>query len=268
MSKVILVTGGSSGIGLSICKFLKSKGLNVYGTSRYPENHADKGFDMLKLDVRDPESIVACIDALISIEGRIDVLVNNAGIGINGPMEEIPREEIFKNFETNLFGPINLMQTVMPHMRSQNDGLIINITSIAAHIGLPYRSIYSASKGALEILTEAARMEVREFNIRMANLAPGDFATNIAAGRFHAPVIPDGPYAKKYAAILELIDEDVDKGNDPIAVGRAVYKIINSSDPKPHYAVGAFMQKLSIKIKKLAPQKWFERIMINHYKLK
>ena len=98
-------------------------------------------------------------------------------------------QEIKNNFETNFFGPIEVMKAVLPQMRSQKSGLIINITSIAGYMGLPYRSVYSASKGALELITEALRMEVKSFGIHITNVAPGDFATNIASGRFHAPLL-------------------------------------------------------------------------------
>jgi NAD(P)-dependent dehydrogenase (short-subunit alcohol dehydrogenase family) len=188
MSKVILITGGSSGIGKSIGTFLHQKGYVVYGTSRKPNQVKDSVFPLLQLDVRDVDSIKTAISELIQKEGRLDVVINNAGVGITGPLEEIPTQEIKNNFETNFFGPIEVIKAVLPQMRSQQSGLIINITSIAGYMGLPYRSVYSASKGALEIITEAIRMEVKSFGIQLTNVAPGDFATNIASGRYHAPV--------------------------------------------------------------------------------
>ena len=177
MTKVVLVTGGSSGIGKSICEILIQHGFIVYGTSRNPDNYSSSLVPLLSLDVTKKETIESCIAELVEKEGKIDVLINNAGVGITGPIEEIPEEEIKRNFETNFFGPINVIKSVLPQMRDQNNGLIINITSIAGYMGLPYRGIYSASKGALEILTEAFRMELKDFNIHMTNLAPGDFAT-------------------------------------------------------------------------------------------
>jgi short-subunit dehydrogenase len=195
------------------------------------------------------------------------VLINNAGAGITGPIEEIPDIEIKRNFETNFFGPINVIKAVLPQMRKQGSGLIINITSIAGYMGLPYRGIYSASKGALELLTEAFRMELKDFNIEMTNVAPGDFATNIAAGRFHAPIVKGSPYEKKYASVLNDIDEDVNRSSDPIEVAEAVLKVIQTKSPKIHYKVGAFMQKFSIVLKFILPDKVYEKLLINHYKL-
>lgn len=178
--------------------------------------------------------------------GQLDVVINNAGAGITGPIEEIPESEIKRNFETNFFGPINVIKSVLPQMRNQNSGLIINVTSLAGYMGLPYRGIYSASKGALELITEAIRMEVSDFNIQLTNIAPGDFATNIAAGRFHSPVIAGSPYSEKYDSILKTIDEDVNNGNDPVMMAKKVHSVIEASRPKVHYKVGAFLEKFSI----------------------
>lgn len=267
MSKVVLITGGSSGIGKSVGEFLQDKGFKVYGTSRNPDRYAESKFPIVALDVTKPDTIETCIADILKHESRIDVLVNNAGAGITGPVEEIPDEEIKRNFETNFFGPINVIKAVLPTMRQQNSGLIINITSIAGYMGLPFRGVYSASKGALEIITEAFRMELKDFNIEMTNVAPGDFATNIAAGRYHAPVLDDSPYKEKYGFSLKTMDEHVDEGNDPKQMAEAIYKIINTDKPKIHYKVGAFMQKFSIVLKRILPDKVYEKLLMNHYKL-
>lgn len=267
MSKVILITGGSSGIGKSIGEFLQQKGFKVFGTSRNPKNYPNSKFPIVALDVTKPETISTCIAEVLKQENRIDVLINNAGAGITGPVEEIPDEEIKRNFETNFFGPINVIKATLPTMRTQNSGLIINITSIAGYMGLPFRGVYSASKGALEIITEAFRMELKDFNIEMTNVAPGDFATNIAAGRYHAPVLEDSPYKEKYGHSLKTMDEHVDEGGDPKEMAEAIYKIIETKSPKIHYKVGAFMQKFSIVLKRVLPDKMYEKLLMNHYKL-
>lgn len=119
MNKVVFITGASSGIGKSIGEFLLEKGFKVYGTSRKPELYSESKIKLVSLDVRSSQSIFEAIEAVIAIEGKIDVLINNAGVGITGPLEEIPLEEIKNNFETNLFGPIAVMKTVLPHMRKQ-----------------------------------------------------------------------------------------------------------------------------------------------------
>ncbi|MBE9577302.1 SDR family oxidoreductase [Flavobacterium proteolyticum] len=267
MSKVVLITGGSSGIGKSIGEFLRQKGFVVYGTSRNPEKITNSIFPLVSLDVRDKQSIVNCVTEVIQKSGRLDIVINNAGVGITGPIEEIPTEEIRNNFETNLFGPIEVMKAVLPQMREQKSGLIINITSIAGYMGLPYRGIYSASKGALELITEALRMEVKSFGIQITNVAPGDFATNIAAGRYHAPVIKGSAYEVPYGNTLKEMDSHVDSGSNPNEMAEAIFAIIQTDKPKVHYKVGAFMQKFSIVLKRILPDTVYEKMLMNHYKL-
>ena len=267
MSKVVLITGGSSGIGKSVGEYLHHKGFKVYGTSRNPHNYPDSKFPIIALDVTKVETIATCISDVLKIEEKIDVLLNNAGAGITGPIEEIPEAEIKRNFDTNFFGPINVIKAVLPIMRAQNSGLIINVTSIAGYMGLPYRGVYSASKGALELITEAFRMEIKEFNIRMTNVAPGDFATNIAAGRYHAPILEDSPYKSNYGKTLSMMDDHVDSGGDPKEMAEAIFRIIETKNPKIHYKVGAFMQKFSIVLKRILPDKVYEKLLMNHYKL-
>lgn len=267
MSKVILITGGSSGIGKSIGTFLHQKGYIVYGTSRNPNQVKDSVFPLLQLDVRDVDSIKTAVSELIQKEGKLDVVINNAGVGITGPLEEIPTLEIKNNFETNFFGPIEVIKAVLPQMRSQQSGLIINITSIAGYMGLPYRSVYSASKGALELITEAIRMEVKPFGIQLTNVAPGDFATNIASGRYHAPLKEDSAYKIPYGNTLKMMDEHVDSGSNPDEMAFAIHKIIETPQPNVHYKVGSFLQRFSIVLKRILPDKLYEKMLMRHYKL-
>ncbi|SEO00935.1 Short-chain dehydrogenase [Flavobacterium sp. CF108] len=267
MNKVVLITGGSSGIGKSIGEFLHAKGFVVYGTSRNPEKVLNSVFPLVALDVRNADSIKTAVAKIIESSGRLDIVINNAGVGITGPLEEIPMEEIKNNFETNFFGPIEVMKAVLPQMREQKSGLIINITSIAAYMGLPYRSVYSASKGALELITEALRMEVKQFGVEITNVAPGDFATNIASGRYHAPVLKGSAYEKVYGDTLSTMNEHVDAGSNPNEMAEAIFKIIQKDKPKIHYKVGVFMQKFSIILKRTLPDKVYEKMLMNHYKL-
>lgn len=265
--KIVFITGASSGIGKAIGEYLHDKNYIVYGTSRNPEKYPNSKIKLLALDVTDVASIQNAIEQVLLQENRIDVLINNAGAGITGALEEIPTTEIKRNFETNFFGPIEVMKAVLPQMRKQKSGLIINITSIAGYMGLPYRSVYSASKGALELITEALRMEVKQFGIEVTNIAPGDFATNIARGRYHAPLIQGSDYEASYGKTLDLMNTHVDSGSNPIEMAEAVYKIINTPKPKIHYKVGAFLQKFSIVLKRVLPDKVYEKMLMNHYKL-
>ena len=267
MSKVVLITGASSGIGKKISEYLHQKGMKVYGTSRNPKSIENSAITMLALDVTNIESINKAIATIISKEGKLDILVNNAGMGITGPIEDTPSKEMRAVFDTNFFGAIEVMKAVLPQMRKQHKGLIINVTSIAGYMGLPFRGMYSATKGALELVTEAVRMEVKNFGIEVTCVAPGDFATNIAARRYHTPVFEDSAYKKKYSENLALMDKHVDSGLSTEIMAEVVYKIINTSKPKIHYKVGSFMQKFSIILKRLLPDKIYEKMLMNHYKL-
>ena len=266
MNRVVLITGASSGIGKVSADYLSEKGYKVYGTSRNPSG-IKTNFTLLPMDVCILESIRNAVDHILTEEGRIDVLVNNAGMGITGPIEDTPTDEMKRVFDTNFFGPIEVMKAVLPSMRSQKQGLIINITSIAGYMGLPFRGVYSATKGALELITEATRMEVRGFGIRVTNIAPGDFATNIASGRYHAPVLEGSAYRENYRKSLDLMDSHVDQGGDPVMMARKIHEVIQKSSPGIHYKVGAFMQKFSIVLKRILPSRLYERLLMSHYKL-
>jgi len=267
MSKVVLITGGSSGIGKAVGIYLEAKGYVVYGTSRDADKVKNHPFKLVSLDVRNPTTIEVAVATVIKNEGRLDVLINNAGMGITGPIEETNTDEMRQLFDTNFFGAIDVMKAVLPQMRAQKSGLIINVTSIAGYMGLPFRGIYSASKGALELVTEALRMEVKQFGVQITNVAPGDFATNIAAGRYHAPVIKDSAYEASYQLNLDLMNAHVDEGKDPEIMAKAIFNVIEKKQPKIHYKVGEFMQKFSIVLKRMLPDVWYEKLLMNHYKL-
>lgn len=263
--KVVLVTGASSGIGLAIAEYLSKNGYIVYGTSRsLKENPL---FTFLEMDVRNETSVKVAVQTIVDREKQLDVVVNNAGVGITGPLEETPISEAKNHFDTNFFGAISVMQAVLPQMRKQNHGLIINVTSIAGYMGLPFRGIYSAGKAALEVLTEAVRLETAQFNIKICNVAPGDFATNIADRRYHAPVLEESDYAETYGATLNEINSHVNSGSNPIEMAEAIAKIINTPEPKIHYKVGLFMQKFSIVLKRVLPDLMYEKMLRRHFKL-
>jgi short-subunit dehydrogenase len=266
MAKVVLITGASSGIGKVTAEYLLQKGYKVYGTSRNPKPD-NFNFPIIPLEVTDIISIENAIQYILDKDGRIDVLINNAGRGITGPIEETPSDEISKAFETNFFGAVEVMKSVMPVMREQKSGLIINITSIAGYTGLPYRGIYSACKSALEIVTESIRMEVKEFGIKVTNIAPGDIATNIVEGRYHTPIRNDSPYKESYQKNLNLMNSHVTEGLDPVEMAKVVERVIEKTNPKIHYKFGNFMQKFSILLKRVLPDLVYEKLLMNYYKM-
>ena len=156
--KTVLITGASSGIGKNIGEYLSSKKFKVYGTCRNPLNYPDTKFELVKANINIKKEIDECVNYILSKEYSIEILINNAGIGFTGPIEDSKINDVEKLFNTNFFGPIEMIKSVLPSMRKNKNGLIINMTSIAGYIGLPFRGIYCASKSALEILTESLRL--------------------------------------------------------------------------------------------------------------
>lgn len=265
--KVVLITGASRGLGLAIAEHCLAKGMCVYGTSRNPGRFSDCSFNLLQMEVTDSSSVKLAVAQVLDLEGKIDVLVNNAGVGITGPIEEIDLDEVQHHFDVNYRGPLRLIQSVLPSMRQQESGMIINITSVAGTMGLPFRAVYSAAKSALLLSAEALRMELRPFGIKVTNLVPGDINTDMAAGRYHAPVIQNSPYEKLYKKLLNSINQDVNTGSSPEVIARRVYKIMCKSNPKLYYTAGPSFQQFAVLLKRVLPSRLFERLMISFQKL-
>ncbi|OYU83195.1 MAG: short-chain dehydrogenase/reductase [Flavobacterium sp. BFFFF2] len=266
-TEIVLITGASSGIGQATARLLAQKGYKVYGTSRNAMNGHSEPFEFLVMDVKNVQSIQLAVDQLLEKEGRIDILINNAGVGITGPVEETPLDAMRDTFETNFYGPLAVIQAVLPAMRQQQNGLIINVTSIAGAMGLPFRAAYSATKSALDIISEGLRMEIAQQGIQLCTLAPGDVATNIAASRYHAPLVKGSPYEMSYGATLHQMNEGVNAGVAPAVIAQKIVDIIQQKAPKVHYYAGAFMERLSLVLKRFLPDKMFEQLLKNHYKL-
>ncbi|RMG79857.1 MAG: SDR family oxidoreductase [Bacteroidetes bacterium] len=266
-NKVILITGASSGIGKATALFLHEKGYKVYGTSRQPQKYAFP-FPMVYMDLEEHTSIEKCVQEILSKEGRIDVLINNAGIAIIGPVEDTTEEEVFKTFNTNVFGVHSVIKNVLPIMRKQRSGYIINISSIGGQIGLPYRAIYSATKFAVEGLSEALRLEVEPFDIKTVIVQPGDMKTEINNHRLIAKHALNGSvYKKGFEKYQERVNKEVENGCPPQEVAKTIYQIINTPKPKLRYRVGFFSQKISIPVKNILPSGLFEKILKIHYDL-
>lgn len=259
MSKVVLVTGTSSGIGLAIASYLSKKGYTVYGGSRSaPEN---KHFNVIKLDVTDNENIKEAVKYIYNKSGRIDILINNAGVGSAGTFEKTPMTDIKKSFEVNCFGVIRVSQEVIPIMRSQNYGRIINMSTLGSTIGLPFRAFYSASKGAMDLVTEALRLEVEEFGIQACTIHPGDVKTNIANHRIVSSDYQDETYGKVFKSAFEAFDTSVHHGKNPEIFGPMIEKIINSKKVNRNYYVGSLNERLGHKLKKFLPYYLYEWIL-------
>ena len=262
MKKVVLVTGASSGIGLSIANYLHlQKKYIVYGTSRKIYKSSNFSFNLIELDVTEKSSIERCIAEILKKESKIDILINNAGVGITGPLEEIPTSEINKHFQINVFGPILLIKEVLPSMKSSKNGVITNITSVAGQIATPFRSIYSGGKAALDIISETLAMEVRSLGIDVVSIAPGDFKTNISKRRFHSPVIDKSDY-KSYAESLKKMNLGVNNGSDPEKIAKLVSTILLKRRPRIRYKVGSFIEKNGVILKRILPQRIYEKLIL------
>lgn len=265
-SKIVLITGASSGIGKCAADYLAKKGYQVYGTSRRPESCPEikNGF-MINMDVRDAASVKEAVSHIVEKEGRIDVLFNNAGVGIGGAVEDTSTEMAKALFDTNFFGTYRVLQEVLPVMRQQSGGLIINMSSIGGIIGLPFQGIYSASKFAVEGLTEALYKELSMSAIKVVLIEPGDFKTEFTANRQN---IKTEHNAVNFQRTMDVIEHDEQNGQPPLKIACLIERIINTPKPRLRYAVGAADQKLSLFLKKILPDRWFDRIIMSYYRLK
>lgn len=265
MSKVILITGASSGFGKATAELLASKGNVVYGTSRHEIMHSSIKF--LKLDVRDAEAAAEQVRAVVEKEGRIDVLINNAGMGIGGSLEHATQEEIRVQMDTNFMGCANMCQKVLPYMRKQGYGKIINLSSIGGVMGLPYQGFYSASKFAIEGFSEALSAEVKRFGISVSMVEPGDFATNFTASRKNSQAtLQDPAYGPVFKHSLEIIEKEENGGLKPEILAQTIAKIVDCRKPRLRYVVANFEQKLSVSIKRILPGNMFVNILRDYYK--
>jgi short-subunit dehydrogenase len=269
MKKVVLVTGVSTGFGKQTAKLLAEAGHVVYGTIR-SEAEADKNVNIIKLDITDVDALNRAIDNIVKKEGRIDVLINNAGMHIGGPIETTPEEYIKLQMDTNFLGMVRLSKLVLPHMRKAGSGLIINFSSIGGLIGLPFQGYYSACKFAIEGFSEAFRMEVKQFKIKVVVINPGDFRTNNSANRrkYLARTDANDPYYQQYVNTLEKIEKDEAKGWEPEILAKKMVKIVESKSPRQRYIIGSFEQRLSVLLKRILPGSIFRAIIQDYYKIK
>jgi NAD(P)-dependent dehydrogenase (short-subunit alcohol dehydrogenase family) len=268
-AKVILVTGASSGLGFAIAKALAAKGHRVFGTVRAPRTGASNHFTTLTLDVTQHESVAACIADVIATAGRIDAVINNAGIGIAGAIEDTTAAEAQSQFETNFFGTHRVCRAVLPHLRAQRAGIIINMSSLAGRIPLPFQGFYSATKFAIEAYTEALRMEVRPFGISVSMIEPGDFATSFTANRrLTAGSIPTSPYYESALRAIETMARDEQANRDLSPVIEAVEAILSCSRPGLRYPRANKVQRTFNALRPFLPQRIAEFLIRNTYGLK
>lgn len=262
-TKVIFVTGGSRGLGKAFCERFAEEGHHVVGTSRDPL-FKPEGWELIKLDVRDDESVQAAVDRVIATYGRIDVLVNNAGVGIQGAVEDIGMDLAMDAFQTNFFGLHRMCRAVLPLMRERRSGLIINISSIVANYGMPFRAFYSASKAAMDRYSETMRMEVKPFGIDVVVVEPGGYKTGIARHRIRPEHITDA-YAPGYYRSMSMLDHDTIYCREPEECAVHLARIVGSFSPATIYRPAQAMAKLSVLMKRFLPERLFETMLWKHY---
>jgi len=220
------------------------------------------------MDIDDDASVITGVDHVLSEEGKIDVVVNNAGYGLAGSVEDTSIEEAKAQLETNFFGAMRVCRAVLPSMRESNHGYIINVGSMAGLMGVPYQALYSASKYAIEGFTEALSGEMRSFGIHVVVIEPGDFNTNFTGHRRRAAgaELPSAYYDQFHKSV-GVMEADESHGPSPEKVAILVERIIDSSSPRLRYAVGSPPQKVAIRMKRLLPSRLFEFLMMKYYKL-
>lgn len=267
---VVLITGASSGIGKACAEHLAQRGYRVFGTSRrasFPSTPPLPGQPvMLQMDVTQDESVQQAIDSIVRGTGRLDVVVNNAGFGIAGAVEDTLMEEAKSQLETNFFGVLRVCKAALPVMRAQGEGLIVNVSSLGGIIALPFQALYSASKFAVEGLTEALRLEVRPFGIRVTLIEPGDMRTDFTTHRVRVTA-PGSAYELYAERTLEIMERDERTGGAPEAVAVLLERILRSPSPAPRYRVGPAFQRLAAALKGILPDRLFEWALAKYYRI-
>lgn len=264
---VVLLTGASSGIGYDVAPLLVRYGYTVYGAARRVEKIeelASEGVKALSLDVTDEASMEAAVQQIIDAEGRIDVLINNAGYGSYGAIEDVPIDEARRQFEVNLFGLARLTQLVLPHMRARGSGRILNISSMAGRITSPLGAWYHATKYALEAFSDALRMEVEEFGIDVVIIEPGGIKTlwGLIAADHLEESSRNGVYAaqaQRVAANMRKLYSPSSNLSEPKVISNAILRALEARRPKTRYLVG-FGAKPSVFLHTVLPDRLFDKV--------
>lgn len=268
--KVVLITGASSGMGKATAALLIASGFKVYGAARRIELMDDlkkTGVKIIQMDITDDFAIQSGVEEIINREGRLDILINNAGFGLFGSVEDVAMHEARYQMEVNLFGLARLTQLVLPHMRKQKSGLIVNVTSTGGKLASPLGAWYHASKYAVEALSDSLRMEVRQFGINVVVIEPGavksewgDIAMEslrkISAGKAYSIL------AEKIAGMSQKLKP---KNEDPEVIAKLILKAISTKNPKTRYHAG-YLSGTILFLKRVLTDKQFDKLMLSQMK--
>jgi short-subunit dehydrogenase len=270
MKKVILITGASAGMGKEFARHLLQDGHIVYGAARRLDKMEDirqLGVKILEMDVTDEASMINGVDTIIKTEGRIDVLINNAGFGSYGAIEDVSLKDAKYQLEVNVFGAARLSQLVIPHMRKQHFGRIINISSVGGKITMPFGGWYHASKFALEALSDSLRNEVAQFGIDVVVIEPGGVQSEwsgIAVSNL-VKVSGNTVYSSLVDQFAKVFKATEAKSADPVVIVELVKKAIEAKRPKTRYS-GGYMAKLVLFMRKVLPDRTFDKMLMTQLK--
>ena len=265
--KVVLITGTAFGIGKSTAELLIDKGHIVYGGDILVEENLylnDIGGTALEMDVTNQEHIDKAINQIISEQGRVDVLVNNAGLGVYGAIEDVSMEDIYYQYDVNLFGLARVTKAVLPYMREKESGLIINISSVLGETYGPLAGWYLSTKHALEGWSDALRVELKEFDIDVVVVQPGAINTNFSnvTKTYIDKYRENSAYQHLYGEpITDTGNEVLSNQSDPIVIAKVINKAMNARNPKTRYAAGAY-SKIGIFLRKIMTDKMFDRFIL------
>jgi len=264
-SPVAIVTGATAGIGLATANLLKKEGYSVYGTSRRPQSDSQNGIAMLACDVTSDESVASVIEQVLRRSERIDLLVNNAGFGLIAGAEESSIEQAKSLFDVNVFGAMRMTNHLLPVMRKQGKGRVINISSVVGFLPAPYYAIYSATKHAIEGYSQTLDHEVRGFGIRIISIEPAftrtSFETNLIG--------PDRPlaiYESARQSMIEISRQQMEKGDEPEVVAQVVLEAARTAKPRLRYPAGPAARRLAL-MRRIVPDGIFNSILRKQFKL-
>ena len=270
MAKTVLVTGASAGIGKATAIYLAQSGYNVYGAARRTEKMQDLknyGIKPIAIDVTKDESITACVEQIFKEAGSIDVLVNNAGFGSEGAIEDVTMQDAKYQLEVNVFGAMRLTQLVLPKMRQNKYGKIVNISSVGGKIALPLGAWYHASKFAIEALSDSMRMEVKQFGIDVIVIEPGGIKSEWGGIAMDSAVRVSGKtvYKNLVASFEKAFRNMEHKVPEPILIAKLIKESIEAKSPKTRY-VGGYLAKPMLLMRKILSDKMFDRVMLSMMK--
>jgi NAD(P)-dependent dehydrogenase (short-subunit alcohol dehydrogenase family) len=268
MNKIALITGGTSGLGKAMAIALSNNNYRVYAGGRNTNSlESTNRLCYTYLDVTNSEIVKSVVNEIILKHGKIDLLINCAGIGFAGAVEEIPITEIEKAFQVNFYGSIRMVQEVSLHMRKKGSGKIVNISSIGGLVGLPFQGIYSSTKFAIEGLSEALYTELKPYGISVSIIEPGDYNTNVSNNRIAIFPKESSAYSERLNGFFDRLSANIDKSLDPTHIEKTILKIANTKHPKFRYKSGRLYEKVTPLAKQILPDKLFLKILASFYKL-